>query len=130
MVTMDMGNDFAPHNSAPLPGASGGCAMAGACLFVLAAVVWPLLFLVGNGIPEPEALLIPIFIGGPAFLAAHIFAVIDLRSSKPRTAAWGSRALRIVWGSIVLVILLAVVSWLRDPESWTAGPEPENSLSE
>jgi hypothetical protein len=125
-----MTNDESHDDGAPIPGASGGCAITCACLFTLSTVVWPLLFLAGDGIPEPETLLIPIFIGGPAFLVAHIFAVVALRSSNARTASWGTRALRVVWGSIVILILLGVISRVRHPEDWAAAPEPAKSESE
>ena len=86
-----------------------GCAS----LFVVAGLAWPFLHFV-DGTLEPEAMFVPVVIGGPAFLVAHILALIALRSGAPETAARGRRALRIMWGGLAILALLGVMAWLVD----------------
>lgn len=86
-----------------------GCAS----LFVVAGLVWPVLHFVG-GNKEPEAMFIPFVIGGPAFLVAHVLALIAIRSCDLDTAMRGRRALRIMWGSVAIIVLLAAVAGLVD----------------
>ncbi len=99
-----MGNETDLPNSSP----SGGCSMGCASLFVLAGLLWPLLHIIG-GTPEPEVMFIPIVIGGPAFLVGHVLAYYALRSKSGDTVAWGRRAIRFMWGSIGVVVLLAFI---------------------
>ena len=90
-----------------------GCAS----LFLVAGLAWPVLNLVG-GTAEPEAMFVPVVIGGPAFLVAHVLAFFALRSPDAETAIRGRRALRLVWGGLAGVALLALLSWLSD---WVRG---------
>ena len=84
-----------------------GCAS----LFVVAGLIWPVLHFIG-GNTEPEAMFIPSVIGLPAFLVAHVLAIVALCSRSPRTAQWGSRALGVMWAGIAIVIILGLLSWL------------------
>ena len=84
-----------------------GCAS----LFVVAGLVWPALHFI-DGNTEPEAMFIPFVIGLPAFLVAHVLAIVALCSRSPRTAQWGSRALGIMWAGVAIVLLLGLVAWL------------------
>ena len=97
----------------PKPNASGGCSMGCASLFLVAGLAWPVLHLVG-GTAEPEAMFVPVVIGGPAFLVAHVLALVALRSRDSETAARGRRALRLMWGGLAVVVLLALLAWLFD----------------
>ncbi len=84
-----------------------GCAS----LFVVAGLAWPALHFLG-GNTEPEALLIPVVIGGPAFVVAHILALVALGSRDPVTAYRGGNALRIMWGGVAIVLCLLLVAGL------------------
>jgi heme/copper-type cytochrome/quinol oxidase subunit 2 len=86
-----------------------GCAS----LFVVAGLVWPALHFIG-GHTEPEAMFISVIIGGPAFVVAHILALVAWRSRDSETAMRGRRALRIMWGSVAIIALLGLVAWLVD----------------
>jgi hypothetical protein len=90
-----------------------GCAS----LFVVAGLAWPFLHLIG-GTLEPEAMFVPVVIGGPAFLVAHILALIALRTGAPETAARGRRALCIMWGGLAILVLFGLLTWLVD---WVRG---------
>ena len=104
---------MADENAPPKPNASGGCSLGCASLFVVAGLVWPALHFVG-GNTEPEAMFIPVIIGGPAFLVAHVLALVALRSRDAETAMRGRRALLIIWGSVAIIVLLGLVAWLFD----------------
>lgn len=86
-----------------------GCAS----LFLVAGLAWPVLHLVG-GTYEPEAMFVPIVIGGPAFLVAHVFALVAIRSRDTETAMRGRWAIRFMWGGLAVVVLLALLAWLFD----------------
>lgn len=86
-----------------------GCAW----IFLLAGLLWPSLHLIGGNI-EPESGFIPVMIGGPAFLVAHILAFRALRSGAGDTVAAGRSALRLMWGGIAALLLLALVAWIID----------------
>src|SRR4051812_32473210 len=77
---------MADETTPPKPNASGGCSIGCAGLFVFAGLAWPVLHFVGGHV-EPEAMFIPIVIGGPAFLVAHILAIMAMRSCAAETAA-------------------------------------------
>ena len=93
--------------------ASGGCSIGCAVLFVLAGLAWPLLHFLGGHV-EPEAMFIPVIIGGPAFLVAHVLGFVALRSGDSQTAQRGRRAFWIVWGCVAAVALLGLLAWLVD----------------
>ena len=103
-------------NEADLPNStkSGGCSMGCASLFVLAGLLWPLLHIIGGSTPEPEVMLIPVMIGGPAFLVGHVLAYYAIRSKSADTVASGRRAIRFMWGSIGVAVLLAFIASLVD----------------
>lgn len=86
-----------------------GCAS----LFILAGLAWPVLHLVG-GTAEPEAMFVPVVIGAPSFVIAHVLALIALRSRAPTTVLLGRRALRFMWGGLAVVALLGLLAWLVD----------------
>ena len=104
---------MADETTPPKPNASGGCSMGCASLFVVAGLAWPFLHLIG-GTLEPEAMFVPVVIGGPAFVVAHILALVALRSRDSETAARGRRTLRIMWGGLAIVALLGLLAWLFD----------------
>jgi uncharacterized membrane protein YhhN len=104
---------MADETTPPKPNASGGCSIGCAGLFVVAGLAWPVLHFVGGHV-EPEAMFIPVVIGGPAFLVAHILAIIAMRSRSAETAARGRTALRIIWISFAVVVVLGLLAWLAD----------------
>jgi uncharacterized membrane protein YhhN len=59
-------------------------------------------------------MFIPFVVGGPAFLVAHVLALVAMRSRDHDTAMRGRRALRIMWGSVAVIVLLSVVAGLVD----------------
>jgi hypothetical protein len=104
---------MADETTPPKPNASGGCSIGCAGLFVVAGLAWPVLHFAGGHV-EPEAMFIPIVIGGPAFLVAHILAIMTMRSRAAETAARGRTALRIIWISFAVVVVLGLLAWLAD----------------
>ena len=90
---------------------SGGCSTGCASFFVLLAVVWPLLHVLG-GSYEPDILMFPFLLGVPAFLVTHILAIIALFSRSQDSRRWGKRALWIVWGGIGVFLLFGLVAFL------------------
>lgn len=92
---------------------SGGCAIGCASVFILFFLVWPALFVIG-GTYEPDILFMPFIIGGPAFIVAHILAIVALFSKFEKTRNRGQKALWIMWGGVGLIILLALVGFLID----------------
>src|SRR5262245_31669625 len=91
---------------------SGGCSLGCAGLFVAAGLVWPLMHFVGGSKEPDEALLLPIVIGGPAFLVAHVLAIVAIRSGSPGTVLRGRRSLLVMWGGIALVASIGLLAWL------------------
>ena len=70
-----------------------GCTSIGcASLFVLFGLAWPFSHIF-FGSYEPELLFVPVFIGGPAFVFAHVFGFYS--SSKGEGNSLG---MKIVWG--------------------------------
>ena len=104
---------MADEPTPPRPIAEGGCALACASIFVVAGLVWPAISFIG-GNTYPEAMFIPFVIGGPAFFLALILALVAMRSPNFDTAMRGRRALRIIWSSVAIIVLLAAVAWLVD----------------
>jgi hypothetical protein len=87
---------------------SGGCSTGCAFFFVLIAVVWPLLHVIG-GSYEPDVLFLPILLGMPAFFITHILAIVALRSQSAETRKWGKRALFVLWGGIAVFLGLGLI---------------------
>jgi hypothetical protein len=86
-----------------------GCAS----VFVLLAIVWPLLHFLGSSY-EPDVMLFPVLIGGPAFVVTRILGIIALRSKAEDTQRWGKKALWLVWGGIALFFLIGLIAFLID----------------
>ena len=85
----------------------GGCSLGCAVLFVISAI-WPLLHVIGRTY-EPETWLVSFLIGGPSFLVTHIFAVIALRSESSWVKSCGKWALRLVWVTIALFLVVGLI---------------------
>ena len=93
--------------------AYGGCATVCGCLFVL-LLVWPLFQKLTGVYDPPVSWLLPALLGVPAFVLAHIFAVIALFSRFTETCGWGKRALSITWGGIALFLLAGLGGYVID----------------
>ena len=103
------------HDPDPQGGnASGGCATACGGLFVLVFLVWPLLQKFTGVYDPPVSWLFPFLLGVPAFILAHILAIIALFSRAQQTVRWGKRALWITWGSIALFLVAGLVGYAID----------------
>jgi len=59
-------------------------------------------------------MFVPVVIGAPAFLVAHILAIIAMRSRSAETATRGRRALQIIWIGFAVVAVLGLLAWLVD----------------
>ncbi len=93
------------------PGANaGGCSIGCSFLFLLAGIAWPLLHILGRTY-EPETLVVPLLIGGPAFIGAHILAFMGKGHPTRRTS------MLLLWGGVILALLFvlgaALVDYLR-----------------
>ena len=64
-------------------------------------------------------MLLPMFIGLPSFVVAHILAIIAICSGAPSARRAGKRALLLMWCSIALVVLIGFVAdtFFRHPHS-------------
>jgi uncharacterized membrane protein YhhN len=62
-------------------------------------------------------MLLPMFIGLPSFIVAHILAIIAMCSGVPSTRRAGKRALLLIWCSIALVSAIGFVAdtYFRNP---------------
>jgi hypothetical protein len=80
---------------------AGGCALGCGSLFVLVGIILPLL-LVFTRSYEPEMLLFPLGVGGPAFLVGHILAFVALGSKSDAVRKSGKRALLVMWSGVAL----------------------------
>lgn len=55
-------------------------------------------------------MLLPMFIGLPSFIVAHILAIVAMCSVAPPTRRAGKRALLLIWCSIALVSAIGFVA--------------------
>jgi len=92
---------------------SGGCSIGCASFFVLLAIVWPLLHVIG-GSYEPDILFFPFVLGVPAFMVTHILAIIALFSRSAEIQQRGKQALWIIWGGIAVFVLAGLVGYTID----------------
>ena len=79
----------------------GGCALASGAVFVLAAILYPILLVLIRSY-EPEMLFLPLGVGGLAFLIGHLLALVALGSKAEKSRKRGKRALRVMWGGVAL----------------------------
>ncbi|MCP4401390.1 MAG: hypothetical protein GY801_29335 [bacterium] len=88
---------------------SGGCSLWCAAWFVIFGLLWPCLQLIGRTYEGGEMVLVPLVIGVPAFLIAHIFALAAVFSPHEKNQSNGIRALLIIWGSISVCIIIVLL---------------------
>lgn len=55
-------------------------------------------------------MLLPMFIGLPSFVVAHILAIVAIYSGAPLTRRAGKRALLLIWCSIALVSAIGFIA--------------------
>ena len=104
-----MNNDDAHDPNGGNP--SGGCAAVCATFFVLLVLVWPLLQKLTGSYEPPESWFLPVLLGVPAFILAHIMAIIALFSRSSQARFWGKRALWITWAGIALFLLAGLAGY-------------------
>jgi hypothetical protein len=97
--------DTEAATSAKSESPKGSCAIGCASVFVLIAVMLPLLYVVCNSY-EPDILMLPILIGGPAFIVTHVLAITAACSQSAGTKRRGKIALLLVWGGIGFFVLV------------------------
>lgn len=101
---MNEPEESAPHSTAGI-GVSGGCAFGCACLFALLAISFVVTAFIQHEPVWPPFAPAPyiIFIGG------NILAFIALASKSASIRRAGTIALRILWLSLVLLVILGYV---------------------
>ena len=106
-----------PETQVPASNPTGVCSLGCAGVFVLIGLLYPFLHMLGGSWEGGEMTFLPAFIGVPAFIIAHILAVMAIRSNAPSARRAGKRALVLIWSSIALVAVIGVIAdiFLRHP---------------
>lgn len=98
-----------PETASP----TGCCSLGCASVFVFAALVWPLLHVIGRTY-EPEVLFFPLMIGAPAFFIGNGLALFAMSSADPRARRGGKWALGLMWGAVTLFFLVGFAAYLTE----------------
>ena len=103
----------------PKSSPTGGCSIGCASIFVLIGLLFPFLHVLGGTWEGGEMMLLPMFIGLPSFVVAHILAIVAICSGAPSTRRAGKRALLLIWCSIALVSAIGFVAdtFFRNPRN-------------
>ncbi len=89
---------------------TGGCSIGCASIFVLIGLVFPFLHVLGGTWEGGEMMLLPMFIGLPSLIIAHILAIVAICSVSPSSRRTGKRALLFIWCSIALFFVIGFVA--------------------
>lgn len=103
----------------------GGCSFGCAIVFVLAGLVWPMLHILGRSY-EPESLFIPLFVGAPSFVVAHILGMISISKMRYTGKGAGRRALKFLWIAIGVAVAIMVVAIVIEEVTPLLQDEQEN----
>jgi hypothetical protein len=89
---------------------TGCCSVGCASIFVLIGLLFPFLHMLGGTWEGGEMMLLPMFIGLPSIIVAHILAIVAICSVSPAARRAGKGALLLIWCSIALVFAIGFVA--------------------
>jgi hypothetical protein len=99
-----------PETQVPARNPTGGCSLGCAGVFVLVGLFYPFLSVLGGTWEGGDMTFLPGFVGIPAFVIAHILAVIAILSNAASARRAGRCALVFMWGSIALVVVIGIIA--------------------